>query len=39
LREQFRSYVLPTALAVEGCPLDPAQDASAAGAKPLAVRE
>ncbi|MEX3822648.1 3-(methylthio)propionyl-CoA ligase [Paraburkholderia sp. BR14262] len=31
LREQFRAYVLPTALAVEGCPLDPAQDAAKRG--------
>jgi len=42
LREQFRSYVLPTALAVEGCPFDPAQEAGSAGAtgtNPPAMRE
>jgi len=36
LREQFRSYVLPTALAVEGCPFDPAQEAGGAGASETA---
>ncbi|QGZ61504.1 3-(methylthio)propionyl-CoA ligase [Paraburkholderia acidisoli] len=36
LREQFRDYVLPSALAVAGCPLD---DEPAHADKPLAQRE